>query len=96
MKSWTPTRLRNGEGCTSREGTYTRTGSGPAGWWARHAGRVIWAKGEAPRRAENRSHGLAREGGPLGTPRRSPFRGSRVAPLEGGALTSGRLPKKSG
>ena len=31
VQSWTPTRLKHGEGSTDREVTDTRTGSGPPG-----------------------------------------------------------------
>jgi len=31
VKSWTPTRLNNGEGCTGREATDICTGLGPPG-----------------------------------------------------------------
>ena len=47
VKSWMPTRLLTGEGRANREETDTHL-FGPPGYWARHAGKVIWVIGGDP------------------------------------------------
>ena len=47
MKLWMPTRLLTGEGRANGEETEKHL-FGPPGYWARHAGKVIWVIGGDP------------------------------------------------
>ena len=47
VKSWMPTRLLTGEGRANGEETDKHL-FGPPGYWARHAGKVIWVIGGDP------------------------------------------------
>jgi len=47
VKSWMPTRPLTGEGRADREETDKHL-SGPPGYWARHAGKVVWVIGGTP------------------------------------------------
>jgi hypothetical protein len=47
VKLWMPTRLLTGEGRANGEET-DKHPFGPLGYWARHAGKVIWVIGGDP------------------------------------------------
>jgi len=51
VKLWMPTRQLTGEGRADREETDTHL-FGPPGYWARHAGKVIWVIGGDPEKVE--------------------------------------------
>lgn len=95
VKSWTPTRLTNGEGCMGREETnkhlYRTTGVVSTACEEGDLQRV----GEARDGTEVASPNVAREGDGQSGSRRGPYdRGGRVTPAEGRALASGVLVKE--
>jgi hypothetical protein len=53
VKSWMPTRQLTGEGRANGEETDKHL-FGPPGYWARHAGKVVWVIGGGP--VGRRSH----------------------------------------
>jgi hypothetical protein len=93
VKLWMPTRLLTGEGRANGEETDKHL-FGPPGYWAQHARKVIWVIGGDPGWWRLHFQRRRQGDGQSGSRRGSQYRGSRVMPAEGRALTSDVLLKK--